>query len=72
VWLVIALFAIGRFLEFFVRSDSADLALGLEIAQWMSLLLLTAAAAGAWLTLGHGATRAHPRRRAGAPTEGGG
>jgi phosphatidylglycerol---prolipoprotein diacylglyceryl transferase len=51
-WLVIALFAVGRFFEFFLRSDSADLALGLEIAQWTSLLLLAVAAAGAWLTGG--------------------
>jgi phosphatidylglycerol---prolipoprotein diacylglyceryl transferase len=72
VWLVIALFAVGRFFEFFVRSDSADLALGLEIAQWTSLLMLAVAAGGAWATLGHGATRAHPRRRASAPTERGG
>ena len=53
MWLVIALFGVGRFFEFFVRSDSADLALGLEVAQWTSLLLLAAAAAGAWLTLRH-------------------
>jgi hypothetical protein len=33
MWLVIALFAVGRFFEFFLRPDSADLALGLEIAQ---------------------------------------
>jgi phosphatidylglycerol:prolipoprotein diacylglycerol transferase len=51
MWLVIALFAVGRFLEFFLRSDSADLALGLEIAQWTSLALLAVAGAGAWLTL---------------------
>jgi phosphatidylglycerol:prolipoprotein diacylglycerol transferase len=51
MWLVIALFAVGRFIEFFARSDSADLALGLEIAQWTSLLLVAVAAAGAWLTL---------------------
>jgi phosphatidylglycerol---prolipoprotein diacylglyceryl transferase len=58
MWLVIALFAVGRFFEFFVRSDSADLALGLEIAQWTSLLLLAVAAGGAWLTLGrHGGAR---------------
>ncbi len=49
-WLVIALFAVGRFFEFFLRSDSADLAFGLEIAQWTSLGLLAVAAAGAWLT----------------------
>jgi phosphatidylglycerol:prolipoprotein diacylglycerol transferase len=51
MWLVIALFAVGRFLEFFVRSDSPDLALGLEIAQWTSLALLVVAVVGAWLTL---------------------
>ena len=51
MWLVIALFAVGRFLEFFVRSDSDDLALGLETAQWTSLALLAVAAGGAWLTL---------------------
>src|SRR5215207_5536149 len=51
MWLMLALLAIGRFLEFFLRSDSADLALGLETAQWTSLLLLTIAVAGAWLTL---------------------
>jgi phosphatidylglycerol:prolipoprotein diacylglycerol transferase len=49
-WLVIALFGAGRFFEFFVRSDSADLALGLEIAQWTSLILLAVAGVGAWLT----------------------
>jgi phosphatidylglycerol:prolipoprotein diacylglycerol transferase len=60
MWLMLALFAIGRFFEFFLRSDSADLALGLEIAQWTSLLLLAVAAVGAWLTLGR---RAEPRER---------
>lgn len=40
VWLVLALFALGRFLEFFVRSDSPPLALGLDNAQWTSLGLL--------------------------------
>lgn len=52
MWLVIALLAVGRFAEFFVRSDSPDLALGLEIAQWTSLALLAATALGAWWTLG--------------------
>src|ERR687898_1660999 len=51
MWLVIALFAAGRFFEFFVRSDSADLALGLETAQWTSLLILAIAALGAGFTL---------------------
>jgi phosphatidylglycerol:prolipoprotein diacylglycerol transferase len=67
MWLVIALFAVGRFFEFFLRSDSDDLTLGLEIAQWTSLALLAVAAAGAWLTLGRGAApRTLPRPRAGA------
>lgn len=60
MWLVIALFAVGRFFEFFVRSDSDDLALGLEVAQWTSLVLLAVAAAGAWLTL-----RGRPAARGG-------
>ena len=51
MWLMLALLALGRFAEFFLRSDSADLALGLETAQWTSLLLLGVANAGAWLTL---------------------
>ncbi len=49
VWLVIALLAAGRFVEFFVRSDSATSALGLETAQWTSVALMLFAAAGAWL-----------------------
>jgi phosphatidylglycerol---prolipoprotein diacylglyceryl transferase len=59
-WLVLALLATGRFFEFFVRSDSDDLALGLEVAQWTSVLILAIAAVGAWLTLGR---RPAPRRR---------
>jgi phosphatidylglycerol---prolipoprotein diacylglyceryl transferase len=62
-WLVIALLAAGRFVEFFVRSDSATVALGLEVAQWTSLGLLVVAALGAWLTLG----RRTGERRAGPP-----
>jgi phosphatidylglycerol---prolipoprotein diacylglyceryl transferase len=64
MWLMLALLALGRFFEFFLRSDSGDLALGLETAQWTSLLLLTIAAAGAWLTLRGGAT---PRREPSPP-----
>ena len=51
MWLMLALLAIGRFFEFFLRSDSSDLALGLEIAQWTSLLLFAISLVGAWLTL---------------------
>jgi phosphatidylglycerol---prolipoprotein diacylglyceryl transferase len=59
MWLMLAL---GRFFEFFLRSDSDDLALGLEIAQWTSILLLAIAAVGAWLTLGRRqAPQRHPR-----------
>jgi phosphatidylglycerol---prolipoprotein diacylglyceryl transferase len=50
-WLVIALLAVGRFVEFFARSDSQTLALGLEAAQWTSLVLILAAALGAWISL---------------------
>jgi phosphatidylglycerol:prolipoprotein diacylglycerol transferase len=57
MWLVVALLAVGRFFEFFLRSDSADLVLGLEVAQWTSLALLAIAAAGAWLTLAAGERR---------------
>jgi phosphatidylglycerol:prolipoprotein diacylglycerol transferase len=56
VWTVIGLLAAGRFVEFFVRSDSATLALGLETAQWTSVALMVFAAEGAWL--------AHRKRRA--------
>jgi phosphatidylglycerol---prolipoprotein diacylglyceryl transferase len=62
MWLVLGLFAVGRFFEFFVRSDSADLALGLEIAQWTSLVLLAAVAVAAWLTLGRRPAPAGRRR----------
>jgi phosphatidylglycerol:prolipoprotein diacylglycerol transferase len=58
MWTVIGLLAAGRFLEFFLRSDSETLALGLETAQWTSLVLLVVAVVGAWLTLIR-----RPRRR---------
>lgn len=50
VWLVMALLGIGRFVEFFVRSDSAGGALGLQTAQWTSIALIALAATGAWFT----------------------
>jgi phosphatidylglycerol---prolipoprotein diacylglyceryl transferase len=56
-WLVLGLIALLRFLEFFLRSDSDDLALGLEVAQWTSLALIAVAVVGAWITL-----RRPPRR----------
>jgi phosphatidylglycerol:prolipoprotein diacylglycerol transferase len=54
-WLVVALFSLGRFFEFFARSDSPELALGLNNAQWTSLGLLAISLVGWWLTIG----RAH-------------
>jgi phosphatidylglycerol:prolipoprotein diacylglycerol transferase len=71
MWLMLALLATGRFLEFFLRSDSADLAFGLEIAQWTSLALLAVVAAGAWLTLARRpATSWRPEAAAGAEPAG--
>jgi phosphatidylglycerol:prolipoprotein diacylglycerol transferase len=52
-WLVLALFSVGRFFEFFLRSDSETLALGMSSAQWTSLVLLSVAALGAWRSLAH-------------------
>ncbi|MGH2986852.1 MAG: prolipoprotein diacylglyceryl transferase [Solirubrobacterales bacterium] len=52
VWLVVALFSLGRFFEFFARSDSPELALGLNNAQWTSLGLFSVALAGWRLTIG--------------------
>lgn len=47
---VVALYSLGRFLIFFVRSDSDQLALGLSNSQWISLALLClAVGAIAWL-----------------------
>lgn len=43
-WTVLALLAAGRFVEFFFRSDSDPLALGLVTAQWTSVVLLVIAA----------------------------
>jgi phosphatidylglycerol---prolipoprotein diacylglyceryl transferase len=40
MWLVIALFGAGRFVEFFARSDSEGIALGLNSAQWTSLAIM--------------------------------
>ena len=48
LWLVLLLFAVGRFLEFFVRSDSPELALGLSNAQWTSIALAIVSVVGLW------------------------
>jgi phosphatidylglycerol:prolipoprotein diacylglycerol transferase len=50
IWLVMGLMAAGRFVEFFARSDSSGSLLGLEVAQWTSVLLMLVAAGGAWAT----------------------
>jgi phosphatidylglycerol:prolipoprotein diacylglycerol transferase len=50
IWLVMGLLALGRFIEFFTRSDSATSALGLETAQWTSIGLILVAVVGAWMT----------------------
>jgi phosphatidylglycerol:prolipoprotein diacylglycerol transferase len=60
-WLVIGLLATGRFIEFFVRSDSETLGLGLETAQWTSLVLIALAALGAWLTIGRDGIGRRPK-----------
>ena len=52
-WIVLGLLAAGRFVEFFVRSDSDELAFGLVTAQWVSLVLIAVAVLGAWLTTRH-------------------
>jgi len=45
-WLVLALFSIGRFFELFLRVDSPELALGLNNAQWTSVVMLVVIGAG--------------------------
>lgn len=50
-WLVLGLFAAGRFFEFFLRGDSPQLALGLSNAQWTSIVLLAVVIAGRTLTV---------------------
>jgi phosphatidylglycerol:prolipoprotein diacylglycerol transferase len=49
--LALGLFSIGRFAEFFFRSDSPDLVVGLNNAQWVSLAMLAVAIAG-WMLAG--------------------
>ena len=51
-WLVIGLYGAGRFVEFFARDDSENVALGVNGAQWTSLALLVVGLAGAAVTIG--------------------
>lgn len=69
-WTVLGLFAIGRFFEFFARSDSPGLALGLDNAQWTSLALLIASAVGLAITLSRARARARAASDAGANSPG--
>jgi len=64
VWLVLGLFAAGRFVEFFVRSDSPALALGLNNTQWASLGLLVLCIAG-WALTSRRAAPVDPIRSSG-------
>lgn len=48
LWAVIALYSAGRFVIFFYRDDSRQLALGLNAAQWTSLALVVGAGLAAW------------------------
>lgn len=66
-WLVLGLFAAGRFFEFFVRGDSPQLALGLSNAQWTSVVLLIVVVAGRRLTVRLADVRSRSERSAPAP-----
>ena len=55
-WLVLALFAVGRFFELFIRTASPKLALGLNNAQWTSIAILVAVVVGRTYTV-HGGRR---------------
>lgn len=61
-WLVVALFAGGRFFVFFLRSDSPELALGLNNAQWTSVAILLFAVVGRTVAARRG-ERGPPRAR---------
>ena len=47
LWTALGLYATGRFLMFFYRSDSAQVSLGLNGSQWTSLVLVVVALVGA-------------------------
>lgn len=67
---VLALFSVGRFFVFFVRSDSPDAALGLSSTQWTSLALIVVALAGLVLTGRLGDGRPPPRELSFGPGRG--
>ena len=64
-WLVLGLFAIGRFFELFIRVDDPKLALGLNNAQWTSIGILAVVVAG-W-TYTRRVPTSHRTRRAESP-----
>ncbi|MBA3746529.1 MAG: prolipoprotein diacylglyceryl transferase [Solirubrobacterales bacterium] len=69
-WLVLGLFAAGRFFEFFLRGDSPQLALGLNNAQWTSAVLLVVVVAGRAFTVRHSDMKSRPGQVAAAPADG--
>ena len=58
LWTVIGLFALGRFLIFFYRSDSDELALGLSESQWISIGLVAVSCAAALIARRRGSATA--------------
>ncbi|MGH2954220.1 MAG: prolipoprotein diacylglyceryl transferase [Solirubrobacterales bacterium] len=69
-WAVIALYSAGRFAMFFYRSDSDQVALGLNGAQWTSLALLALAVLAVWLILRRTRTAVEAGTLAGRPAAG--
>ena len=63
VWLVSGLFGLGRFFEFFYRSDSDEAAFGLNGAQLTSLAIIAVSVIG-WLATRHFAARRAQARTA--------
>lgn len=51
LWLVVGIYAAGRFVLFFFRDDSDELALGLSNGQWTSLALILIAGIASVLTV---------------------
>ena len=77
VWTVIALFSAGRFVEFFYRSDSDEVLLGLDSTQWTSLAVLIVALTGLGFAFkrgpgtGHAPSERGHRSRPGKPAAAG-
>jgi phosphatidylglycerol:prolipoprotein diacylglycerol transferase len=69
-WLVLGVFAGGRFFAFFLRGDSPQLALGLSNAQWTSVVLLVVVIAGRAFTTRLNAPRPRSDQTPAAPAAG--